>query len=126
MNYSRILFGIAILFCFGANAQQQSEERKLPNTTPNNSLENPASYADRDHYKIAKAKGSLIYGRDYIFEGMSASEVSQQLIDTVDPYNYLNYFRAFEKVYIDLQEHGFRLILFPTQTSSEYQLNENE
>lgn len=126
MNYSQLLLIFALVFSFGASAQN-SEERKVPNITPNNSLENPASYADKDLYKAAKAKDALVYGRDYIFEGISPSDVSQQLIDEVDPYNYLNQFRDFENVYVDLPDHGLVMVLYPTKvTKLNEELNENE
>jgi hypothetical protein len=117
---------LVLSISFGANAQN-SEERKIPNITPNNNLENPASYADKDMYKVTKAKGALVYGRDYIFEGVSAIDVTQQLIDEVDPYNYLNQFENFEKVYVDLPEKGLIMVLFPTKvTRLNEELNENE
>ena len=126
MNYSQLLLIFALMVSFGVSAQN-TEERKIPNITPNNSLENPASYADRDLYKIHKAKGSLEYGRDYIFEGISANDVTQQLIDDVDPYNYVSQLQDFQKVYIDLPEHGLVMILFPTKvTKLNEELNENE
>ncbi|MDB3906773.1 hypothetical protein N9355_04845 [Crocinitomicaceae bacterium] len=125
MNYSKLLLTFALMLSFGASAQN-SEERKVPNITPSNNLENPASYADRDHYKIHKTKGSLVYGNDYIFEGISASDVSQQLIDEVDPYKYVNQLQEHHKVFVDLPEHGLVMILFPVQGIKVSELNENE
>ena len=125
MNYSKLLFYFFTLFVFGAHAQQ-TEERYVSNVTPNNTLTNPASYAHFDHYKRAKEKGALVYGRDYIFEGISTSDVTQQLIDEVDPYRYLNQFRNHEKVFVDLTEQGLTMILFPIKTVKINQLNENE
>ncbi|PWL29460.1 MAG: hypothetical protein DCO96_06780 [Fluviicola sp. XM-24bin1] len=125
MNYSQLLLGLAIIFCFGANAQN-SEERKIPDINPSNNLANPASYADADLYKAAKAKGALVYERDYVFDGISANDVSQQLIDTVDPYRYLNQFKEYQNVYVDLPEQGLVMILFATRTLKPIDLNENE
>lgn len=126
MNYSQMLLCVALLLSFGVTAQQQSEERKIPNITPNNHYNNPASYAESDHYKIAKAKGSLVYGINYIFEGISASDVSQQLIDEIDPYRYLNYFRDYEKVFIEIEGQNLMMILFPIKSVRLNELNEND
>jgi hypothetical protein len=121
-----MLLCVVLLLCFGVTAQQQSEERNIPNITPNNNYNNPASYAEFDHYKIAKAKGSLVYGMDYIFEGISASDVSQQLIDEIDPYRYLNYFRDYEKVFIEIEGQNLVMILFPIKSVRLNELNEND
>ncbi len=125
MNYTKLLLCFALMLSFGASAQN-SEERKVPNNTPNNNLENPASYADVDLYKSAKAKGALVYGRDYIFDGISPNEVSQQLIDEVDPYRYLNQFKDFQNVYVELPEQGLVMILFASRTTTVFELNEND
>lgn len=128
MNYSQFLLGLVLCVSLGVSAQEPSEARYVPNTSPNNSLENPASYADKDAYKAAKSKGALVYGRDYIFEGVSAADATEQLINTVDPYCYLNYFHPFEKVYIELEEHNLKMILFPFKVTrlKENAPNQNE
>ncbi|GAB5418772.1 MAG: hypothetical protein Crog4KO_05290 [Crocinitomicaceae bacterium] len=125
MNYHKLLLVFLLSVSFGVSAQEQTEQRYQHSNYPNNSLENPASYAAYDRYKVAKAKGALVYGRDYIFEGISASEVTQQMIDDVDPYSYLTQFKRHQKVEIDVQSVGVTLILFPTNNNSNT-LNENE
>ena len=104
---------------------QHTEERKVPQTTPNNSIENPASYAEYDQYKVAKAKNALVYGRDYIFEGHSPGDVDLLLIEQVDPYNYLYQFKDYSDVRIDIQDLNLTMILFARKRVKSAVLNEN-
>ena len=118
------LFILALL-CSGISIGQNTEER-YTNQIPNNTLENPSSYASVDRYKVAKAKNAMVYGRDYIFDGYTASDVDSTLIEQVDPYNYLNYIQENSKVYIDVQDLNLTLILFPRNKKRTIKLNEND
>ncbi|MFT6982343.1 MAG: hypothetical protein ACJAUD_001110 [Crocinitomicaceae bacterium] len=121
----KITYTFVVLTLTFSSYAQNTEERKLIQTVPNNSLENPASYAEYDQYKVAKAKNALVYGRDYIFEGHSPGHVDLLLIEQVDPYRYLHQFKDFSDVQIELQDLNLTMILFARKRVKSNVLNEN-
>lgn len=122
---------VAALFFIPTIATAQLQEERYQNTqSPNNSIENAESYSQYDVYKIAKAKNALVYGRDYIFEGFSASDVDSALINLVDPYSYLNQFRDYENVTVHVEDSSLNLninlILFARMKRATSPLSETE
>lgn len=125
MNAKLLIMAVACSFSIGANAQL-TEERYQNAQVPNNSIENPESYAEYDQYKMAKAKNALIYGRDYLFQGYSASDVDSVLINQVDPYSYLTQIKNHENVTIHIDDLNINLILFARMKRVPVPLSENE
>ena len=114
------------LFLTGMSYAQNDTERYQPTISTTNSLENPDSYAQFDHYKVAKAKNALVYGRDYVFSGIPASDVDQALIDQVDPYSYLHSFKDYEDVVIPIDELGLTLVLYARKVQRSITISEND
>jgi len=125
MNAKLLSITALLLISIGANAQL-SEERYQNSQVPNNSLENTESYAHNDIYKSSKAKNALVYGRDYIFQGYSASDVDSVLINQVDPYSYLHQFKNYENVTIHIEDLNINLILFARMKRASVPLSVNE